>query len=187
MAKVNEALGEILGIAEQTNMLALNAAIEAARAGEQGRGFAVVSDEIRKLAEQSKVTADNIDHIVSELTERSHDTLEKVSKGDEAVRQGNRILESVTAYFNDMRAVMDDTNQKILSGLEGTRLVTEKFIEIQQQIENVASISEENAASTEEVVATLDNENQDILRIHQAMESISGLSRDMKQMVSAKQ
>ena len=68
MERVNLALEEILGIAEQTNMLALNAAIEAARAGEQGKGFAVVADEIRKLAEQSKMTADNINHIIQELT-----------------------------------------------------------------------------------------------------------------------
>ena len=74
MERVNLALEEILGIAEQTNMLALNAAIETAQAEEQGKGFAVVADEIRKLAEQSKMTADNINHIIQELTDRSKDT-----------------------------------------------------------------------------------------------------------------
>lgn len=185
MEKVNEALGEILGIAEQTNMLALNAAIEAARAGEQGRGFAVVSNEIRKLAEQSKKTADNIDQIIKELTLRSDDTLDKVSKGDEAVKKGNQILDSITAFFNQMKTSIDDTNSQILEGLEGTGRVAEMFIDIQKQIENVASISEQNAASTEEVTATMENTNQDIVMIHQAIENISNLSGDLRKLVSS--
>lgn len=185
MKKVNEALGEILGIAEQTNMLALNAAIEAARAGEQGRGFAVVSDEIRKLAEQSKKTADNIDRIISELTLRSNDTLERVTMGDEAVREGNRILESITEFFNNIRASVEDTNDRIRQGLEGTARMTEMFIDIQKQIENIASISEENAASTEEVTATMESTNRDIMLINETMEKISGYSGELKNLVSA--
>ena len=177
MERVNLALEEILGIAEQTNMLALNAAIEAARAGEQGKGFAVVADEIRKLAEQSKMTADNINHIIQELTDRSKDTLNKVYKGDEAVREGNIILESITSFFDRMKASVEDTNSKLLGCLDGTNKITETFIDIQKQIENVASISEENAASTQEVLATLEDQNNNIILIHEAMENIENLSR----------
>jgi methyl-accepting chemotaxis protein len=184
MERVNLALEEILGIAEQTNMLALNAAIEAARAGEQGKGFAVVADEIRKLAEQSKMTADNINHIIQELTDRSKDTLNKVYKGDEAVREGNIILESITSFFDRMKASVEDTNIKLLGCLDGTNKITETFIDIQKQIENVASISEENAASTQEVLATLEDQNNNIILIHEAMENIENLSRELRELVT---
>lgn len=184
MESVNRALEEILEIAEQTNMLALNAAIEAARAGEQGKGFAVVADEIRKLAEQSKATADNISQIIQELTGRSKDTLNRVYEGDEAVREGNKILESITAFFNRMKASCEDTNKQLLDGLAGTQKITEIFIEIQKQIENVASISEENAASTEEVLATLEDQNNNIVQIHESMERIGKLSKELQELVS---
>ncbi|SHI66821.1 methyl-accepting chemotaxis protein [Thermoclostridium caenicola] len=184
MERVNRALDEILEIAEQTNMLALNAAIEAARAGEQGKGFAVVADEIRKLAEQSKATADNISRIIQELTERSMDTLKKVYEGDAAVREGNRILENITDFFSRMKVSVEDANRQLFEGVEGTKHVTEIFIEIQKQIENVASISEENAASTEEVLATLEDQNNNIMQIHEAMANIGRLSRELRGLVS---
>ena len=80
--EINELTSEILAISAQTNLLALNASIEAARAGEAGRGFSVVADEIRNLADQTKLSVSNIQAVsnvvtnsVNELVSTSNDII----------------------------------------------------------------------------------------------------------------
>ena len=183
MVQVYNALEEISAIARQINMLALNAAIEAARAGEHGRGFAVVSEEVRVLAERSSNTAKTIGSVIEEVTSKSRETLEKVSLGDSAAKEGELILKDVTSFFEEMKTTIDETNSFIIKSIQGTNQMAEEFIEIQKEIENIASISEENAASTQEVVSTVENENNDLIGILSAVEKISKLSNDLKTMI----
>jgi methyl-accepting chemotaxis protein len=183
MGEVNEALNEISEITEQINLLSLNAAIEAARAGEYGRGFAVVSEEVRKLADKSRGTADKISSIVTEVTTKSMETLQMVSLGDNTVKQGEKILQDVNEYFEKMKSAIIDTNNYILKSIQGTNQMAEKFIDIQKRVENVASISEENSASIEEVLSTVEEENNEIIGISKSMENISHLSTDLKKMI----
>ncbi|QNU66864.1 hypothetical protein EHE19_018885 [Ruminiclostridium herbifermentans] len=183
MKEVNEALNEISEITEQINLLSLNAAIEAARAGEYGRGFAVVSEEVRKLADKSRGTADKISTIVSDVTSKSMETLQMVSLGDNSVKQGEKMLQDVNEYFEQMKSAIIDTNKFILKSIQGTNQVAEKFIDIQKRVENVASISEENSASIEEVLSTVEEENNEIIEISKSMENISHLSAELKKMI----
>ena len=183
MEEVNEALNEISEITEQINLLSLNAAIEAARAGEYGRGFAVVSEEVRKLADKSRGTADKISSIVTEVTTKSMETLQMVSLGDNTVKQGEKILQDVNEYFEQMKSAIIDTNNYIFKSIQGTNQMAEKFIDIQKRVENVASISEENSASIEEVLSTVEEENNEIIGISKSMENISHLSADLKKMI----
>ena len=115
--QIDQSLNAITAIADQTNLLALNAAIEAARAGEQGRGFAVVADEVRKLAERSKDTAENVQKILGSLSGRIEDMQSKSE-------QAGSVAETVRVSVNDFRsrfARLADTSAEVIHRVDLAR------------------------------------------------------------------
>ncbi|NLZ48866.1 MAG: hypothetical protein GX895_08785, partial [Clostridiales bacterium] len=108
MDEINKFLTTITQISDQTNLLALNAAIEAARAGEQGKGFAVVAEEVRKLAEQSSEAAGFISTIINELKDKTTSALQEVKGGNEAVKEGEIIVDKVNKNFDNIKLSFDN-------------------------------------------------------------------------------
>lgn len=94
-------------IANQTNMLALNAAVEAVRAGEQGKGFTVVATEIRKLADQSKQSAQNINNLVRDIREAIRNTVNVTEQGTKQVETGQEITEETAQTFEQVTNAID--------------------------------------------------------------------------------
>ncbi|CAG7645172.1 hypothetical protein PAESOLCIP111_04895 [Paenibacillus solanacearum] len=135
MQAIGEMAGVISGIASQTNLLALNAAIEAARAGEHGKGFAVVASEVRKLAEQSEGSAQQIQEQIGEI----HHSMAK----------------AVDA--------MERSSAEVEKGVSGVRHAGDSFgtilgmaHQVSGQIQDISSASEEISAGTEEVTAGIE-------------------------------
>lgn len=172
MDEINKFLATITQISDQTNLLALNAAIEAARAGEQGKGFAVVAEEVRKLAEQSSEAAGFIATIVNELKEKTSSALQEVKGGNEAVKEGELIVDKVNKNFDNIKLSFNNIDDCIDEEVKVVEVTSDLFKKVQEQAESIASIAEEHSASTEEMLATISEQDNSVESINDLMKYI---------------
>ncbi len=152
--KVTDITEIIDEIASQTNLLALNASIEAARAGEAGKGFAVVADEIRKLADESKKSADSISQIIKEVSKEAQ-SIANNSVYLEKEMNGQKIMinDTVKAYQHiteDIERTVHQVHEitKFVKGIDGDKN------NIIDKVESSAALGEEISATTQEVAAS---------------------------------
>ncbi|GLX70036.1 methyl-accepting chemotaxis protein [Paenibacillus glycanilyticus] len=134
-SQISSILTMIGEVSKQTNLLALNASIEAARAGEHGKGFAVVAQEIRKLAERSKESSDQISDILSGIGSRTSEAVISMEKAAEGAREGSTVSHQAGESFRSIR---------------------EAIRQVSAQIQEVSAASEQMSASSEEIAASLD-------------------------------
>lgn len=154
MEQITSISEAISGITKQTNLLSLNASIEAARAGESGRGFAVVADEIRKLAEESKNSAEEIKLIICEIQHKSIAAVKAMEENEIAVNNQTEVVKKTKNIFDNIINGIFVLNNKVGEIQEFIDNIEEKKENIVGQIENISSISEETASATEEVSAS---------------------------------
>ena len=146
-AQINSIVQVISNIAQKTNLLSLNAAIEAARAGDAGKGFSVVADEIRKLAETSSDSAAQIADIISEVNLQVDDM---VSKTDESVTFIEDNASKVTASCE----IFNHIYQNVSSTGDVLKHIVSQINHVDDVSTNIAALSEEQSASTEEILAS---------------------------------
>lgn len=126
-------------LANQTNMLALNAAVEAARAGDNGKGFAVVAGEIRKLAEQSKKSAEKIGTLVTDIQSAINSTVMVTDEGSKTVEQGVKTAEATAETFD---SVADAISRVVLSSQQISLNAKQQAIAIQQVVDAMTALNQ---------------------------------------------
>ncbi|HWQ64567.1 MAG TPA: methyl-accepting chemotaxis protein, partial [Methanospirillum sp.] len=167
MEEIGKIVFLISRIADQTSLLALNAAIEAARAGEAGLGFAVVADEVKDLAQDSQDSTEDIAEIIGNLQKRITEVTEAMKKSTQEVYTGNEAVSETLVLFNQIVSEIDDIHQQmsdIAGGTEeqaaATQEITASVHELGTLIEKTSDEAAGSAASTEEVSGAVSQVNK---------------------------
>lgn len=179
--EINRILQVINAIAGQTDLLALNAAIEAARAGEHGKGFSVVAEEVRKLAEESAKSTNQIAAIIDKVVK---DTV----KAGDAMQNVVAAVQTNTQYLDANKQALDailqhivDTVAQIDEVTTASHLIQKETVEVVRAVENMTAVSQQSSAGTEELLATMEQQNTAVHELKNMAESLSGMTNSLQQ------
>ncbi len=179
ITRITSAVGMITDIASQTNLLALNASIEAARAGEMGKGFAVVAESIGNLANQSAESTAEIRAIIDELTKQSEQSVLASESVEEAINEEQVILGETKKRFDVLNTEITNSVEDIRGISAQTESLESIKATIVENVSDLSAISQENAASTEEVTASMENIAMNIRVISEDSEGMNGIAGNL--------
>jgi len=152
--EISKIVGVIKEVADQTNLLALNAAIEAARAGEQGRGFAVVADEVRKLAERTAKSTQEITTMIEAIQRGTRSAVDSMKTGVERVEQGVGLTEEAGVSMQAIHRGAGQVTQAVTDISMALREQSSAATELAQRVEQIAQMAEETSASVADNAGT---------------------------------
>ncbi|MGG7164183.1 methyl-accepting chemotaxis protein [Clostridium ihumii] len=183
ISSVNAITTTIKQIAEKTNLLALNAAIESARAGEAGKGFSVVAEEIRKLAEQSQQSLEQISKVIENVLQEGDKIIYSTNGMNKEMINQKENIEKTIESFNNVAMSLENIIPKIEVISEISYNNNNRTSNIISSVESVTAVSEELAATTEEVAATSQDFTQSSKTIEDVSNSILEIMSDLNEKI----
>ncbi len=182
-AEIGSIVDVITSIADQTNLLSLNAAIEAARAGESGRGFSVVAEEVRKLAEGSGKAAQQIGDLIKDVQTETAKALKYMQIGTTEVASGTEVVGRTGDALRQITEAVTRTAtlaEEIAAAMSGQ---SQRTVEVDRAMHDIAAVVEENAASAEETAAAAEQQTACMQEISSSAQELAEMARRLEDSV----
>ncbi|MGB3340025.1 MAG: methyl-accepting chemotaxis protein [bacterium] len=180
---INKIVNTIDAIAEKINILSLNASIEAARAGEYGRGFSIVADEIKKLADSSQESASEIGRIIKEMMASIKTVTESTEEVNTAISDGSIVVKSTADAMKVISNNVIELNSAIKNINEMIAKEEEEITNIIKQVEGSHSISRDNSAAAEQILASIQEQSAAAQEFTATSQELVIVSTRLKEMV----
>jgi len=177
---ISNIVSTINEIAEQTNLLSLNASIEAARAGEAGKGFQVVASEVRKLADQSKGAAQEIELLIKNIQKQTKDVVTIVNRAEKVVLEQETAVKDTQDDFGTISQHVETLISNIGVILSHISNIDEARLSTLSAISTISAVSQETAASSEIVNNTVANQLEAVEALHLLSEKLDENAKNLE-------